>query len=334
MRYRNGYVMMLTLILIALMTILVTYMSQVAHTYAPYALTAQEQLKARMMALSGIEITKAQLANAYAPAKDKKESPEQRKKRFLGSLLRMLNTQQTFSLTKQNDGLDAKIKLYLSCEEGKLNLNNLWDADKQQLLAAFLKGPEQDGLKGLFSAIERFSQTNDLLVSWTEFMKKRKELLNDVTELILIQQYKTFAESLFLNAQQKDTLFLTDLFTLWNPRTTIDPLVFSTSWIRALGLSRSVDAVEQLLKVFTTQNSWKTAWDKVFGSFYEKNFNSLPKSIDSMLTTTFDPHFFSVVSCGEVGSSTVMLFAILELNEQKKEETTVVDIVVRKLYWL
>lgn len=326
--------MMLTLTLIALMTLLVTYVTHVAHTYAPLALRMQEQIKARSLALSGVEVAKAQLAQAILPQKDKKESEQERKKRFFASLMRRLNVMQQFQLKKSVDGIDGTIKLYLTSEEGKLNLNSLWDEEKKALIAAFAKSPELEGLKSLFAQLENVTEMSDLLNSWQSFMKKRGELLNDVTQLLLLQEYRKFADSLFLNPQQQDGIFLTDLFSLWNPRTTIDPFLFSPSWLAVLKLTRTNDALEGLVERFTPDNNWKSSWDKVLGSFYQKNFNSLPKSIDSMLGTTFDPHFFSVVSYGVVGSSTVIVYAIIELNEQKKEDATAVDIKVRKLYWL
>lgn len=338
---RPGYVMMLTLTIIALLTVLVTYVSKVANTYGPLAIRVQEQLKARSLALSGIQVAMAQLADISTVKQDKqsekKPSAAEKKKKFFAALIKTLNMVQTFKLSKKVEGIDGTIKLCITCEEGKLNLNHLWNVEKKQFVHVGTPQKEvmQRAIESLFATIEKASSTENLLGSFEGFMKKRGYVLNDVTELLLIQEYERFADALFFDPQEKETIFLCDLFTLWTKTMAMDPWVFSQSWQNVLRLSKTMDAVDELIEQFTPQTTWKTAWDNLFVSFYQKNFNSLPKSIDSILNTTFEPNLFSVLSYGVVGSSTVKLLAIVELVEkQSKEGSSEVEIKVRKLYWL
>lgn len=67
---------------------------------------------------------------------------------------------------------------------------------------------------------------------------------------------------------------------------------------------------------------------------YGKELRTLPKNIDSMLSTTFDPHFFSVRVHGKVGEVTQRLYAILERVKRSQGKEIVYDVFVRKLYWL
>ena len=45
-----------------------------------------------------------------------------------------LNRWQTFELTEEIDGLDGEIKLCITCEDGKLDLNQWYDFNKKKFI--------------------------------------------------------------------------------------------------------------------------------------------------------------------------------------------------------
>ena len=61
---------------------------------------------------------------------------------------------------------------------------------------------------------------------------------------------------------------------------------------------------------------------------------SLPKNIDSVLSDTFDPHFFSVRVHAKVGEVTQRAYAILERNKRSQGNNIEYDVTLKKLYWL
>jgi hypothetical protein len=138
-------------------------------------------------------------------------------------------------------------------------------------------------------------------------------------------------------------IYLTDIFTVWSSSGKIEPWLFSSSLAIVLGLTQTetqdnkkrTEEVAGWLKKFKQKVNWQQDWKTILQPLYGKELRSLPKNIDSVLSTTFDPHFFSVRVHATVDNVTQRVYAILERNKRSEEKDTIeYDVTLKKLYWL
>lgn len=335
---KSGYIMMLALIMISLLVVIVTYIATRSHTFSPLAARSQEQLKARALALSGVQVGIAQLVFFKTGKKEQGTKPasgDEIQKKFLEKLLPVLNKLQTFGLKKATDGIEGRIQICISSEDGKIDLNQLWDFQKNQF--AYLKEKNKDEwqklYEALFAQVSKIAKTNSLFSPLQNFLKERGYLINDPTELLLIKEYQTFKNTIFYDPEKKNVLYLTDLFTVWTGRKTIEPWLLSQSLKNVLEL-QSEEQFDQALKNFKVENNWKTAWDQLFLPLYKKNLASLPKNFELLLSAKFEPKIFSILSYGTFEGITSTMLAIIELVEKLEKEEKSYHAIIRKIYWL
>jgi hypothetical protein len=357
-RSSPGYIMIFALLIIGALMVIVTYIGHRGSYYLPFAKMAVEREKAKMLAVSGIQVAIAQLAEV--PKKEnKKESSSakagvdatadaepavQGEKDFLVRILPTLNRWQHFDLKEEVDGVDGRMSICLVCEEGKINLNRMIDFKKNTF-----RGSEKSGWKVLMQeickSIERVSKSGDLFATFEKIVKEAKFPFNDATELITKKEFNFFKDNLFYQpptTKKHDTIYLTDIFTVWSSSDKLEPWLFSDSMNALFGLPRvEVDdikkrkeQVEGWAKNFKTKSNWSSDWQTILMPVYAKELRTLPKNIDSKLSTTFDPHFFSVLVHGKVGEVTQIVYAILERNKRTEGDAVEYDVVIKKLYWL
>ena len=130
------------------------------------------------------------------------------------------------------------------------------------------------------------------------------------------KNFDLFKDALFYRPKdtQKKTdtepVYLADIFTTWSFKNSIEPWLFSDSWLAILNLPRATptdidkrrESVREWLKEFKEKSEWSTDWKKIIEPVYTKDFNSLSKSIHFMLGKNFEATFFSIVSSAEVDS--------------------------------
>jgi hypothetical protein len=367
-RNASGYILIMTTLLVSLLTLLGTYMFQRSMVHVPYMNSMVEREKARMLALSGVEIFFGMLAEPIPEKKDQSgaasgaapaQQPEE--KEFLSRFLPVANRWQRFQLTATKDGVDGEIGVYMACEDGKIDLNELYDFKKHAFKGAGKpQGDMQKVVQELCTRIEKRMGGKQLFEGLSTLLKNRKEPLNDVTELIMIPAFKDFKYALFCEpprtpkpGEQKEAekqtalalkkVYLTDLFTLASHKETIQPWVFSRSLQEVLelvpgGAELSVAQQKQkaaaALKNFKQKMTWQTDWQASLGAFYGKDFTSLPNSIQSMFDTTFEPVTFSVVAYGTVNGVTQRLFSIIERQSvaTKAQKKSYIG-KMKRLYW-
>jgi len=354
-RARPGYIMIFTLLVIGAAMMVVTYVGHRGSYYLPFSHMIFEREKAKMLAMGGVQVAIAQLAqspqkkssSAKASAgtsenkQAKEDSPE---KDLLSRILPTLNRWQEFKLVEAVDGVDGTISICLMCEDGKINLNRIIDFKKN----AF-RGSEKSGWKAIMQeickSIERMTKTGDLFPAFEKIVKEAKVPFNDATELITRKEFSQFKDILFYQpptTKKQDTIYLTDIFTVWSSSDKVEPWLFSDSINGLFGLPRvEVDdikkrkeQVEGWVKNFKERSNWQQDWQTTLVPVYGKELRTLPKNIDSVLSTTFAPRFFSVLVHGKVGEITQIVYAILERNKRSQGDTVEYDVVIKKLYWL
>jgi hypothetical protein len=344
---KKGYIMIFTLLVVAAAMMIVTYVGHRGSFYLPFSHMIAAREKAKMLALGGVQVAIAQLALVDKSKEQKKEegaSSTSQDSEFLARILPTLNRWQQFDLKENIDGVDGQIKVCLMCEEGKINLNQIIDFNK-----GTFKGTDQSGWKAIIQeickSIEKSTKGTDLFPALEKIIKDLKYPFNDATELITHKEFSQFKDTLFYQPptqKKQDTLYLTDIFTVWSSSDKLEPWFFSDSINGLLGLPRvEVDDIKQRkeqsaawVKNFKEQTNWQQDWKTILQPVYGKELRTLPKHIDSMLSTKFSPCYFSVLVHGKVGDVTQCVFAILERNKRSQGDTVVYDVAIKKLYWL
>lgn len=349
----NGFVLVTTMLILSLAVVLISFIINRSTVFFPLARTTIDREKAKELALGGLQLASSQLAYADVVETEEKEgakTPENQKpaanntlnqsKQMLKVLVPVLNKWQTIKLDEGKDGVGGEIKICIGSEDGKINLNELYDFQKHEFIG---NNKEKEELKKLlqelFGNIKR-AGTQDLFQSLEAFLKERDDKLRDITELLTIKSFATFKNDLFFNPdntgnKDQKALYLNDIFTLWSRNRTIDPWLLSASLCSLMNLSElKKGPFADAIKNFKGSYSWPADWNNTFSKLYKKDFSSLPKGITRLLATQFGPETFSVLSYGTVGQITHRIYAILERDTLDREAKEPAKITIKKLYWL
>jgi len=368
MKRQPGYIVLLTLMVLALTTTIVTQIFFQSRLYSFFIPLSLEKERARQLALSGISLAIAQLSlqdTYFQKPEDKKEEaaskPSGQKesvthaKALLKTLLCVQGRWQTFALRHEVDGIDAELGICITCEDGKLNINQLYDFEKHEFKKISLAAPEEL-FKQLGGASMQFTGNKNMFEPIVEFLKKQKDPLIDVTQLLRGKALEDFKENLFyappttvisVSESQKDQsreeieprVYLADLFTISTDSYRLNAWVLSSSLRMLLKIKpREVgnekefekEMDELLEKVPIEGVNWQKDWDTYLKPIYKIEFQSLPKELVPFLSTKFEPRQFSVLCYGKVGRVTQKLLVILERAATGEGES----FLVKKMYWL
>ena len=355
----NGFILITTLIILSLAMVLVSFIINRSTVFFPLAQTVIEREKAKELAFGGLQLASSQLAYADVVQKEEKseaktsgKQDEQKQaenkggaepKQLLKTLMPVLNKWQTIKLDFAKDGIDGEIKICVMSEDGKINLNELYDFQKHAFVG---NAKEQEELKKLlqeiFGTIKKASGSEGLFESLETFLKERDDKLRDVSELLMIPAFSTFKHDIFYTPdkqgssdKEKKPLYLNDIFTVWTSKRTLDPWLLSYSVRTILDLpDANQGIVSNALKNFKGSYTWPTDWNNTFSKIYKKDFTTLPKGIAILLGSTFGPETFSVLSYGTVGQITHRLFAIVERDTTDRDDKEPAKILIKKLYWI
>lgn len=346
---RNGYILVLTLIIMSLLTIVVTQMYYIGSSFSSFATLAHKREQAKILALDGVYLACGQL-HMSAPKDDKTpkqvptaqktpgQPPEDPIKLLLQKILPVLNTWQTVVFKTPQDRMDGTLQLYITCEEGKIHLNDLLTL----ITDSNLSKEKRAFVVRLFGKIADLSGAHaDLYKGAQEYFEQRKHVwLNDISELLNVPAFSVFNEKLFVappvGKTQKHEIFLTDLFTPQSSCGKLDPWVFSVSVKEVLGIGASSETkIQEGLKAalvnFKKNYSWPADWNILFKPAYGVEFASLGKEVSAYLTTSFDPVAFCVASYATVGTVTQGVYALLLKKKQPDQSVTFAPI---KFYWI
>jgi hypothetical protein len=142
-----GYIMILTLTLTALASLILAIVFQKSTVFSPFAKMSVDRQHARTLAQSGISIVISQLVQSKKNPKEQnktlsdkstQQSETQSKeesdtKRLFENLLPVLNKWQEFRLTQETDQIDGLIEICIMSEEGKININEIFDFEQKQI---------------------------------------------------------------------------------------------------------------------------------------------------------------------------------------------------------
>jgi len=375
--------------------------------------------RAKILALSGLEIAKVQLAivqksedtlreDAKAPPQGDRGGAglselwtEKEAKEFIKNVYPYLNQWQVFKLDNKNFGTDGEIKISIGVEEGKVDLNQIFDFKNKKFVGEAKKNHKSKGDKSqkdtgdkkgkesldagdfkkvfdeLFKSMGKFVKVKELkkkienyLTKKQQFekiLKNRQNKLYDLTEFCTIKEFDVFRGKLFYEpamgsmkkgsviGKQEPTIYWTDIFTIWSGLKKISPWFISPSLQRILKFKKLPTAevikkrVEKIAKKFKKSLSFPKDWKEIFEPLFGVKYDSLPKWVQPLMSTKFEPKVFNVLSSGKVGEVSQKIFAIIERNtlrraplarvgtqqgERDEDKKTVVEFDIKKLYWL
>ncbi len=356
---QQGFILVLTLMLLSIGVLLVTQLSHRGMVHIHFDQTMIDREKAKELALGGLQLAISQLTiketdESKKPAAGKpaasvtssgKKEEKDSKQEFLKKLIPALNRWQTFELKEKVDGIDGTVQFAISCEQGKINLNQVYDFETKKFIG---EGQQANDMKKImqtwFGSMKKFTGDKDFFSPFATFLKERQYKLNDATELLSNTDFqKAFMLNVFYEPPTKDSkgkrpIFLTDLFTVWSHTQKLQPWVLSDSVIAVLNLKRAQAGEvskreKQVAEVLKEKNLKDAAqvWDKQLQPFYGKDFKSLPKDIQGLMDPSFEPSVFSVLSYGIVGGIKQKIFAIIEKRSDSDKDGMPFE--VKKLYW-
>lgn len=330
----SGSVMIFCLMIMAGLMFLSQQLITTVFVSSRFIRTMVEREHAEALALGGIQIAIAQLSadETDEPSKKEKSTADPQEKVdtpqqvMLKRVVPHLNRWQHFKFDYKQDEFDGEIKLCISSEQGKININNIFDFQ-----AMDFKKPFDQIIKSL--EVRGKLKPGQIYTRLIEFFKKRKRKLDDLSQLLEIKDLEGI--DIVYNPPQQaakgkqsmpnGNVTLQDLFTLWSDGVLLEPTMLSDALCAVFSLRRphADDAQtrqEQLSQFFTKydpkkQYDWEASWDILEPLYGEK-----PKSIGALkqiFTKQFGAKVFSVLSCGKVGSVESRALAIVQEVTQK-----------------
>lgn len=362
MMKRHGFIIPLVLILISMIMMITTSVYQRGSLFVPFLSTLYKREQAKALALSGIQIAMSQIGSSGKKEEEKKETPQQPAfmammgqntkdiEQLFVTMFPRIDQWQTFNLKKDIDGVDGSIKIAVACEDGKINLNAIYDFAKKKFVGeGALSGDWKKIMQDLCLRLQKqLGVTTNLFEPFEKFLKQRQYKVNDASELLLIDQFRPFAQRLFYEppaaasaGKKERPVYLLDIFTVYGYGR-FQPWMLSDGMRTLLGMKRgsgvaqgeSTQTRAELLKKFKPSINLAQDWKTIFAPIYGIEFAQLPKGIDAVFETTFDPRLFSVVSYGVVGDVTVRVYAILERVRRFAKQKSWYDIKIKKFYWI
>lgn len=342
MKRNNGMVLIFCLMVLSVVIILTEQLIRSVVIGSNFTKTMITREHCEMLALGGINIAIAQLTFEQETDKkeeakktteggsEKKEGQEKEPpiKKFVLNLISSLNRWQTFNLNPKIDGFSGQIKICISSEHGKININEAFDFKKQEF-----KKPFQAMLIGL--SIPGKIPEGEFSKRLTEYFKKRNKKLYDVTELMDVPGFEhinAFYTPPKLppkgNGQPNADLALQDIFTLWTEDCKIDPMLLSDSLCAIFGVRRPrADDDRKLKEQFKKlasefKDDWGKDWDanwKHLQEIYETKPKIL-QHIKEILSEKFSPKIYSVLSYAKVDQVEQQVLAIIKEVEEKSSD--------------
>ena len=134
---RQGYILVLHLLIVSISVVLVSLVVQKALAYRQFSAIAADREKAKMLAYGVFEWVLDMLIFKPAEQEKKAETPEEKagerdKEKWLMRLLSFVNTWHEWKYTEEKDGVDGICQAFVSCEQGKIAINSIYNGTKKK----------------------------------------------------------------------------------------------------------------------------------------------------------------------------------------------------------
>lgn len=358
---KKGYILFFTMIMLAMGTALITQIFYMGNLYNSYVALTLDRERSRQLALGGVSAAMSQLMlldKKLSPPEDKEKKDDKGKKnssksrsenqkKILELMLQVQNRWQTFILRHETDGIDAELKICISCENGKIDCNKLYNYEIHKFLSS--GGHNTEKLyKVLGGKLTSFLRDKNITDSVTSFISTQKRPILTVTEFLKDKKLaQAFDNRIFYmppeppqkknddeSSKQPQQVYLTDLFTV-HGESRISLWSISPSLQKAFGLYSDKKmtperAKEIMKKVDLSQIKGPDDLSRVLETIYGGKNSALPVEFLNTLDPKFEPRVFSVLCYAKVGRVGQKLLALVEKAPMKDGEI----IKMIKLYWI
>lgn len=346
MKHPSGSIIVIALLMLSIILFLTQQLIKNVYVGSIFMQTMADRQQATLLAIGGINLAIAQLdykekdpegAQQGTTPQETNESKDKQRKAFLLRVLPHINRWQTYPLSQQIDGIDGQIKICISCEDGKININEIYDFKKQEF-----KGVFDERLKHL--EIHGKLKAGEVHGKLIEFFKQRQRKLDDVTELGTIEELKQLdifyhppTPPVGKEKSRPNTKFaLQDMFTTWTDNDKVNLLWLSDALCALSGLEQpkaddaqhKQEAYKQLIEQIKPEMAQD--WDNNF-KIIEPIYGSKPKPelmavLKNIFSKEFEPKVYSVLSYGKVGQVEQTLLAVIKRvagnNETEQDDAT------------
>jgi hypothetical protein len=336
-RRKEGFVIIAVLAMIAFLFFLFGRIIRTVNVHSFFIKTDLAKKQARQFCQNGVSLALSRLllAEEGVSSYESKEKPQEGAdsnlskqealRSFYSVLLPALGEWQKYPLTFQADGIDADLRVCLTCEDGKINLNKMMDFEKKEICEPYKKLFAKFKLKNINE------HEGDLTKIITEQLRQEEEKrvrFEDVSQIALGRKVEHFYSPFESEKSESDDhIQLADLFTLWGSGE-VNPLVMSRSLQRVVGLPEvsSVEKKELFERIYSElDDSWpKEKWKtktKEIKSLYRLEASSSGKgessnsefdSVQQFFSSEIEPKVLSVLSCAEVNGAYEKLLVIVQ----------------------
>lgn len=335
----EGFVLVLVLLVISILILLGTQLYYRATTNTLFSTSLLKRERAKVLALSGIELAKSFFIfddesenRAKENISNKEESKQGNEaeyyKRLFIKLFPYINVWQEYKFDDENI-----IKFCICCEDGKININQFFDFGAGK----FKSNDDEVVFKKIFEYLASKSDSRVKYSEFVNFLKNRKYQLNDVTEILNAKDFDYFKDNIFLKNSSQNGIILTDLFTIYSSKKEMQPIFLSRSVLELFGMKFSDKDPKALSKIaaenakdFKQKFNWPSDWGKLLEQKYGKNYSSIPKEYSKLFDSNFVPKNFSVISYGIVDGIEQKVYAILHFDKIQDK----VILTLKRLYWI
>ncbi|KKP25414.1 MAG: hypothetical protein UR14_C0006G0047 [candidate division TM6 bacterium GW2011_GWE2_31_21] len=338
MKKSSSYILIFVLLVLSFLSFVVSKLTQQTNVYLFFTKTVYLQENAKLLALSGITMARAELGEAYLPINEKNEQEQQNKdskeqkqaKNLLKKILPVLNRWQIFKLTEKEDGVDGEIKVCIFSEDGKINLNKWFDFQKKEFK------PDMANIIKLMTVGSNI-KGEKILKDLTDFFKRKNKPIEDLSELLEIDSLKSInlmysplqRVEKTASGKEDSTIYLQDFFTVYSESEKVEPWLFSHSLDVLFGvrLPKPNDASVMKENFVKAIDKFKldlgSNWDVNWGALipiYEKKPAAF-QVLGKLLSQQFAPSVYTVISCGKIGNVEQKLLAVLVKQNPKTSST-------------
>ncbi|MCL4361676.1 hypothetical protein M1446_04970 [Candidatus Dependentiae bacterium] len=325
---KNGYVLILALIILSLCTAIITSVLNRSVSHRNFAKIFNERERTKLLALSGIEIAINQIT-FKKEEEEKKPNPNA----LLINLLPIINTWQTFNF-EQEQGLEGKLQLYIACEQGKIDIGQLYDFAKKQ----YKQNPTDAKklLQFLDEQLKKITQKS-FFETFDKFIKNTKKPLFEITELAEIEGFKDLYNNLFFSPEQDQSIKLYDLFTVDNGNFGMNPWMLSNSLLNVLGRkNKPTDTAKnelvEKLKTVKLSGDLTKDWNQYLLPLHGIDWNTVNSDFKKIMNLNILPKTFSVFCIATIGSVSQKIFAILAQDNIAQGDQLALRI--KRIYWI
>lgn len=337
-----GFILLLTFLMLSMSIAMVTYLLMSSQSSSSVGAVAIATERAQDIALSGVELVRRSLSNAGDPGGLKYE---------LEQLLRFINRWRNFELHTDIDGVDGAISVYVACEEGKIDINSLFDEQKK----VFVFDEKDNFSKEFWTRVGALFRSKTIGAGATSFkdfllrhLKGRTEPLDDISELFtdeslaLMPPIFTPPPVLGEKGEVKAApLGVSDILTVSEFMVKVQPIFLGRGMCEFLGfkgLPIDDEGREKVIKdlvgrvKFGSQISWAREWDKILAPVYGKTFSQIEGRFRfALFDKQIGARTISVLCYGKMNRKVVGVFALL-LRQVEQDKRVVYH--VKKLYWI